>query len=128
MLSAAHVRRKATSGSIGKPQEASLRSLYWRVSMPGQAGEGSRDLPQANWVHTCALQISLGVLSASPAVWPEALRRLRQSWTDLHDYLRAPDGTWVDGANCPPDWRGNTASFPVYDPLGQEPGVRLTSQ
>lgn len=31
MLSAAHVRRKATAGSIGAPGEANLRSLHWRV-------------------------------------------------------------------------------------------------
>lgn len=51
------------------------------------------------------------------------MKRLRRHWVDLHDYLRGPDGKWIEGVTPPKDWTANNLDLPTFDPLGNEPGV-----
>lgn len=70
-------------------------------------------------------QIYLNVLSPSVAIWPDSLKRHRRQWEDLaNDFLRAPDGTWMDGARDAGASIANVNKLAAsFDPLGNEQQV-----
>lgn len=74
------------------------------------------------------LQIYLNLLSPSFSVWPESVKRYRRQWTDLsYDFLRAPDGSWLEGTLTevqPYQDTSNDKPEITYDPLGNENEVR----
>lgn len=113
---------------VGRPSSTAVRQAFRELVKDPLLGANvrSRDVQGQSLLRSLRWKLCLNVLSSSNvAIWPDALRRHRRQWADLaHDYLRAPDGTWVEGAR-PVDATNGSASSghaPTFDPLGSDSG------